>query len=95
MPRHNVIIKLGIALGYFNDDNLAGVCHGANMAWTEAFMLEEEHMFDERVEYITSLNNPTLFIDQLQIAQEKVKNKEVLTSQEAELFNIFSYSRPN
>lgn len=91
MSRHTTIIKLGTALGYFDLNDRYGICNGITMAWIEACILDEEHIFNARVEYICSLSDPTSFITELRLIKEKVKRRNTLTSQENKLLDVLSF----
>ncbi|MDR3443469.1 MAG: hypothetical protein P4L65_10710 [Legionella sp.] len=44
---HEVILQLGSELGYINNEDLAGVCHGVTLAWISACMINEEKKLNE------------------------------------------------
>ena len=88
MKRHAAIIELGIKLGYFKNE--LGVCRGFTSAWMEACLINEEEVFNKRVDRILQSSSRSL-ISQIDHVKEKVKNRQLLTADDKEQLDILSF----
>ena len=85
---HSVIIRLGIALGYFKKD-LDGACRGTTMVWLFDSLIQKEDRYHKIVTKIKS-EEETL-PEAINQAREKVRHGEPLTTEDERLFQILAF----
>lgn len=89
MGRHAAIINLGLALGYFSVDELEGVCYGVTWAWVEACFINEEEIYNQRIDLIvTHLDSLPARID---VVKHKVQERQLITNEEESLIEILGF----
>ena len=99
---HQKIVNLGVLLGYFPDAK--GCCTAFTLKWLEACMLNEEHLFNQRVKTITnsfnivssikslfSKNPVNTLLQQINDTKEKVKQHQQLDDNEVNLLEILAF----
>ncbi|MDR3443470.1 MAG: ankyrin repeat domain-containing protein [Legionella sp.] len=88
---HTAILQLASKLGYINENEMEGLCHGVTLAWVSACMINEEEAFLHRIERIEDDfeedEDARLHLDILE-AREAVKRKEQLTDIQEKLLEI-------
>ena len=86
---HDDVLKLYHYLGYDDD---SGVCHGFSVRFLESRLSGEEQIFDDRIEKIISYSKDLANFDKLVTdAKTRVKNKEPLTDEDKEIFDILAF----
>ena len=87
---HNDLIKMGTLLGYNHLEG--GLCQGLSGMWAQAILAEDEEAFYARLHFMAQyVERPHLFKKNILHAQEKVRTRQALSQQEAQLLSVFPF----
>lgn len=88
---HDHLILLMSSLGYL-DSSGDGICHGFTMMWVQAACHNQLDAFYQRLEFIKEfIEKPSSLVQALEDARQKVRNKESLSTEDAQLLEVSAF----